>query len=312
MTRPMNSPKNSRINTGLDGAKPSGKHAIVSPELTVRNRRFGREEKQARHWLDNDPVATAWHNALSATFPRGEALFIEAVKHFRDGAGPQLTEEIRAFIKQEINHTREHIAFNRAAEEAGYDLTEIDARVEQQISDVTKHPPIVSLAITIALEHFTAMFASEFLTNPSHFMGGDAGQADLWRWHAAEEIEHKGVAFDTWLHATRDWSRFKRWKVKSLLMMSVTKRFAVNRTRDALDLLEQDGMTGWRIRLKLAKYLLISPGMMRRIFPHWCAYFLPNFHPWNHDDRYLIGKYDSEYLAANMPETPVSKCGTAV
>lgn len=227
-------------------------------------------------------------------------MFIEAVKNFRDGAEPQLAEEIRAFIKQEINHTREHIAFNRAAEEAGYDLTGIDARVEQQISDVAAQPPIAALAVTIALEHFTAMFADEFLTNPNHFIGSDAGQGDLWRWHSAEEIEHKGVAFDTWLHATRDWSRWKRWKVKSLLMVSVTKRFAVHRTQDAMELLEQDGMVGWRTRLKLIKYLLVSPGIMRRIFPHWCAYFMPGFHPWNHDNRALIGKYDSDYRAANL------------
>ena len=76
--------------------------------------------------------------------------------------------------------------------------------------------------MTIALEHFTAMFAHEFLAHPEHFVGAETEQAELWRWHAVEEIEHKGVAYDTWLHATRDWSRWKRWKVKSLLMLVIT------------------------------------------------------------------------------------------
>jgi predicted metal-dependent hydrolase len=40
----------------------------------------------------------------------------------------------------------------------------------------------------------------------------------MWRWHAVEEIEHKAVAYDTYRHATRDWSRWKRWRVKSLVM----------------------------------------------------------------------------------------------
>src|SRR5690606_26945867 len=131
-----------------------------------------------------------------------------------------------------------------------------------------------------------------------HFVGAESEQAELWRWHAAEEIEHKGVAYDTWLHATRDWSRWKRWKVKSLLMLLVTGRFVRHRFQDASELLAQDNMTGIRARLQLLWYLVGKPGILRRVLPAWLAYFLPGFHPWNQDDRALIGKYDSEYAAA--------------
>ena len=54
--------------------------------IRVRDWRFGRRAAPARWWLGGDPVATAWHNALSATFPRGEAFFIAAVKAHRKGA----------------------------------------------------------------------------------------------------------------------------------------------------------------------------------------------------------------------------------
>lgn len=275
---------------------PSGETS--APPITVRDRRFGRGVRQDRWWAGGDPIATAWFNALSATFPRGEALFIDSVKAFRDGTPPQLQAEIRAFIRQEINHTREHLAFNRAATAAGYDMREIDARVEALLAQVYERPPHAWLAVTMALEHFTAMFAHEFLTHPEHFSGADTEQAELWRWHAVEEIEHKGVAYDTWLHATRDWSRWKRWKVKSVLMLIITKRFITHRFRDAAELLAQDGITGWRAKGPLIWYLIGKPGILRRLFPAWCSYFLPGFHPWNEDDRALIGKYDSEYAAA--------------
>lgn len=273
-----------------------------TPAITVRDRRFGRESAQQRWWAGGDPIATAWFNALSATFPRGETLFIDSVKAFRDGVPPQLADEIRAFVKQEINHTREHLAFNRAAEQAGYDMNGIEARVETMLADVYARPKHAWLAVTMALEHFTAMFAHEFLAHPEHFAGSDTEQAELWRWHAVEEIEHKGVAYDTWLHATKDWSRWKRWKVKSLLMLVITKRFVVHRFEDAAELLAQDGISGWRAKARLAWYLVGKPGILRRIFPAWCSYFLPGFHPWNEDDRALIGKYDSDYVAAVMPK----------
>lgn len=271
--------------------------AVLAPaDIVVRDRRFGRDfgrdRAPARWWLNGDPVATAWQNALSATFPRGEAMFIESVKAFRAGTPPRLADEIRAFVKQEVNHTREHLAFNRAAEAAGYNLSRIDARAERLIADVYAQKPIAWLGITMALEHFTAMFAHEFLTNPAHFTGVMDEHAELWRWHAVEEIEHKAVAYDTWLHATRGWSRLKRWRIKSLLMLLVTCRFVKHRSGDALDLLAQDGITGLAARAKLAWYLVGRPGMLRRVAPHWCAYFLPGFHPWQLDDRALIVGYD--------------------
>lgn len=292
----MNAPTTFDLSPEARGGKPAPDTAIV-----VRDRRFGRSRAQERWWLDGDPIGTAWFNALSATFPRGEALFIDSVKAFREGVPPRLEAEIRAFVKQEINHTREHLAFNRAAEQAGYDMSGIDARVERLVADVYARPKIAWLAVTMALEHFTAIFAHEFLSHPGHFVGADNEQAELWRWHAVEEIEHKGVACDTWLHATKDWSRWKRWKVKSLLMLVITRNFVVNRFVDACELLAQDGITGRRAKARLAWYLAGRPGILRRVFPAWCAYFLPGFHPWNQDDRTLIGKYDSEYAAAAMP-----------
>lgn len=268
--------------------------------ITIRDRRFGRSKQPGRWWLNNDPIATAWHNALSATFPRGEAMFIEAVKAHRDGVPPKLEEEIRAFVRQEINHTREHVVFNKAAVDAGYDLSKIDARLEELMAMIKQRPAIVNLTATMALEHYTAMMAHEFLANPQHFAGGEPETVAMWRWHAIEEIEHKGVAFDTFRHATRDWSRWRRWKLKSLMMLVITMNFIRNRWNDTLELLAQDGLKGPKVKLKLAWYLLGTPGVLRRIIPAWFAYFMPGFHPWNHDDRALIGKADSEFTDARL------------
>ncbi|HTG38973.1 metal-dependent hydrolase, partial [Sphingomonas sp.] len=53
--------------------------------ITPRDVRFGRDDQPARWWLDGDPIATAFYNALSVTFPKGEAFFIDSVRKFRDG-----------------------------------------------------------------------------------------------------------------------------------------------------------------------------------------------------------------------------------
>ena len=268
--------------------------------ITVRDERFNRTAAPRRWWA-GDPFGTAWHNALSATFPRGEAFFIEAVKAHREGTDTRLEAEIRAFVRQEINHTREHIAFNRLAADHGYDIKAIDKRVEELLAMTKDRPVIFNLATTMALEHYTAMMAAEFLANPAHFDRADPEVRAMWEWHAIEEIEHKGVAYDTWNHATKDWSKAKRYKLRTIMMLLVTYHFFRNRWTDSLELLAQDGITGWKARWGMLKYLVISPGVVRRIFPAWLAYFKPGFHPWDHDDRALIGKYEGEFQAALSP-----------
>src|SRR5689334_5953352 len=213
--------------------------------ITPRDRKFGRERTLDRLWHGGSVEATAIYNALSSTFPVGEAYFVESVRAFREGAPPKLAEEIKAFTTQEAIHSREHGAFNKRAAEAGYDLSKLEARVEERLAVTRGRPPIVSLAATMALEHFTAILAHQLLADPRHLEGADKEAADLWRWHAVEEIEHKGVAYDTWLNATRHWTRWKRWKLKARVMLLVTRNFLVDRTGGALELMRQDGVTGF-------------------------------------------------------------------
>ena len=279
------------------------------PNLTItpRDRRFGRDGPTPRLWHGGRVEATAIYNALSATFPMGEAFFVESVRKFRDGTPPALAEEIKAFTTQEVVHSREHDAFNRRAADAGYDLSKLEARIEERLAMTRSRPPIASLAATMALEHFTAILAHQLLANPRHLAGADKDSADLWRWHACEEIEHKGVAYDTWLHATRDWPRFKRWKVKAKLMLIITRNFLIDRTAGALELMRQDGVVGVTAWAKLLSYLWIRPGMFRKIAGAWLRYFLPGFHPWTEDDRHLLAAYDASVKDAPRPKRQVRR-----
>src|SRR3954463_16732788 len=146
-------------------------------KITPRDRRFGRDAATPRLWHGGRVEATAIYNALSATFPIGEAFFVESVRAFREGAPPKLAEEIKAFTTQEAIHSREHDAFNRRAADAGYDLTKLEAQVEKRLAVTRSKPPVVSLAATMALEHFTAILAHQLLADRAHLASGDAETA---------------------------------------------------------------------------------------------------------------------------------------
>jgi len=274
-------------------------------KIIPRDRRFGRETAAPRLRHGGRVEATAIYNALSTTFPAGEAFFVESVRAFREGAPPKLAEEIKAFTTQEAIHSREHDAFNKRAADAGYDLSKLEQRVSERLAITRERPPIVNVAATMALEHFTAILAHELLANPRHLAGAEQEAADLWRWHAVEEIEHKGVAYDTWLWATRDWPRYKRWKVKAKVMLLVTRNFLVDRTTGSIELMRQDGITGLRAWWLLMTYLWVRPGVFRKIAGAWLKYFLPGFHPWNEDDRHLLADYGAAPAGAKKVRSAI-------
>src|SRR3546814_15432628 len=85
------------------------------------------------------------------------------------------------------------------------------------------------------------------------------------------------------------------------MMLFVTSRFWPKRVKGMKALLKQDGLTGWRVTARIWWYLLSTPGVLRKSFFPWLSYFMPGFHPWNHDDRSLIRKYESDSADAIMP-----------
>jgi uncharacterized protein len=268
--------------------------AVTPADLTItpRDLKIDREARNARWWHGGDPIATAYFNALSAAFPQGETFFIDTVRRFRDQADQGLQEQIAAFIRQESMHTREHVVFNRLIRNAGYDTSAMDAETRRRIDLARSRPPIVQLAITAALEHFTAIMAHSLLTEAKPMPGAPAEVLRLWQWHAIEEIEHKAVAYDTFLAASKNMSSFRRWAVRCHVMGLIGLQFWYANFQRMADFFRQDQMNNTRTWLRVAKYLLISPGMMRRIFLPYLSFFRPGFHPWRQDDRKLIGEVE--------------------
>jgi predicted metal-dependent hydrolase len=267
----------------------------TAQEMRSRNFTLPRGERTERWWVRNDPVATAFFNALSATFPQGERFFIESVKHFRDRVTPELREQIAVFAQQESIHTREHVVFNRLITEAGYDAALIDERTKQRF-DLGRQiaRPIDHLAVTAALEHFTAIMAHAALVHDDDFDGVREDIKRLWRWHAIEEIEHKSVAFDTMMQVTANIAPLRRWLLRTIHMLVSTVQFLDMLFRSMALFFRTDGINTFGTWVKVLHFLFVEPGMFRRIAPSYFAYYLPGFHPWKIDDLELAKNAEVE------------------
>jgi predicted metal-dependent hydrolase len=260
--------------------------------ITSRDLHFSEAGGAERWWHGGDPVATAFYNALSVSFPLGERYFIDCVKRFRHLADERLQKQIEGFITQESIHTREHLAFNRIATERGYDLGRINAFLKRRFDWARTYGPRRQLASTAALEHFTAILAHELLSDPGDLEGAPDSIRRLWFWHAIEEIEHKGVAFDTFFVATKHLSGLRRWFLRCGAMCVATVLFLHEIAYCAGDFFRQDRIASFGTWWRFLRYVFVEPGVLRRVLGSYFLYFKPGFHPWHVDDRELIGKFE--------------------
>jgi len=261
---------------------------LIHLTITPRDRTFGRETGQTRCWLGDDAVATAFYDALSATFPLGERFFMDSVRHYGHLADLRLGEQIVGFLAQEAVHSREHVFFNRRIAEHGYDVAAMEARTRARLTFVRTKPPLVQLAATVALEHFTAILAHALLTDPRHLAGAGPEARAMWRWHAMEEIEHKSVAFDTYLLATRGRRGFGRWALRCFAMATATGLLFSNVFASMGSMFKTDGIDSPRTWGRVLMFLFGRPGILRQILPEYLSFYRPGFHPWALDDRALL------------------------
>jgi uncharacterized protein len=274
--------------------------ANARPFIVPRGFRGARDVPTSRHWVRSDPYSTAFFNALSAVFPHGETFMIRSMVPWVDRVPPSLAREVKAFIEQEAGHSREHVAMNRGLTDAGYDIEPLDRKIRGFVRFFENASDLVKLTATMCIEHFTAIIAAELLKNRHHLDGADEELHELWLWHAVEEVEHKGVAYDVWRHASKDWNPVRRWAWRSLFMVAITISFFINRTMGQLELLRQDGFGFFPSLRRIMRSGFGKGGIGRNVLGHWVSFFRPGFHPWDVDDRLLLatGEADLAIIAA--------------
>ena len=157
-----------------------------------RDIHFALPAERITNWHEQGPFITHFFNALSLLFPQGELFFMDSVRHYRQRIDdPELKKAIQGFIGQEAMHSREHVAYNDLLQAAGLPAHTLDRRLKFILDLQKKHfAPSFNLAITIALEHYTAMLAEILLSDPSRFGDSLKGYQQMWYWHALEETEH--------------------------------------------------------------------------------------------------------------------------
>ena len=271
------------------------KQSKTPDTLTFCPRRpsFELADALAGEWHNGSAFRTAFFNAMSMLFPLGEKFFIDSVRHYRNQIDdPKLLDEITGFQGQEAIHRLQHQKYNELlCERRGYDLDRFERPVRDRMAWAYRELSARRrLAGTAANEHITAIMANDMLTHQDSLTGADPRVAPLWLWHGVEETEHKAVAFDVFV-AVGGTVRERRQA-----MIWNTFFFFKDTFRNLCIMLQHDSKL-WSLREWLSglNYLFVRPGILRRVFRPYLRFYKKDFHPWQHDNRDLIAKWEQDY-----------------
>lgn len=248
--------------------------------IVPRPLRLHLDRDTPRYWLGGDGVSTQLFNALSIVFPRGEKMFVDAVRAHKDAVkDPELKQAVRDFIGQEVNHSRAHVEFNAWLGSLGLPIAELEREIEARMQRTEALSPARRLAATCALEHFTAILATALIDAPGLVDQMHENVRPLWLWHAIEELEHKSVAFDVYEAAEGSY----RMRVGMMALITVT--FLSRVARRHRRLLREEGLfSDRRARARSAWKFFGPKGHLAGALPSYLAYYRPGFHPSQHDD----------------------------
>lgn len=192
----------------------------TSVELNPRRVKFDWEDTPL-HWVPGDPFTTHLLNVLHLLLPAGERWFVHVYKQalplIRDES---LYADVKGFMGQEGTHSVAHQRVLEHMKEQGVDPHPYVEQVEWMFTKLLGDdsvPPMPAarrwwllerVAIIAAIEHFTAVLGQWILRSEGlDRADADPVMLDLLRWHGAEEVEHRSVAYDVFNHLDGGYGR---------------------------------------------------------------------------------------------------------
>jgi predicted metal-dependent hydrolase len=257
----------------------------------------------SRYWHDASPFKSYFWSQLSTSFEAGEKFFIDSARalkgHIKD---PALLEELNEFCKQEGHHTFQHLKFDRMNAALGLDIETCQRRYGWLLGRVRNRlDPMEMLAVTVALEHFTAGFAELYFARPELSTGADPNVQALWTWHAIEETEHKATCYDIYRAAGGSyWTRVTTMPAAWSLILIISLMNTFTLLRNDKKLFTRDTLSGLR-------YLFGRRGLVTGLLPAFFEYLSPRFHPWKQDNSASIVSWlatNQSYLEPSASREP--------
>jgi predicted metal-dependent hydrolase len=253
------------------------------------------------HWAPNKEFAQSY-NASSLIPAYVEPFLLKVMRIAREKVNPantRLIEEIDIFCKQEMQHCKHHIAYNKTFRSQGYEgLKPLEDKIAAEYDDWLKNR---SLRFNLAYcEGFESMSAGAceawFEQFGDLLVGADQAVADLWRWHLAEEFEHRTVCSDVY-HELSGLNPIARYFYRVYGFIYAVKHLGTFNKAAASYLLAKDreNMTPEELEASLERQKVLVARIKRSAVPKLLKVLSPFYDPAKRRDPQGLQEFLQEF-----------------
>lgn len=254
------------------------------------------DESLPQHWFGGNAFLTHMLNTWTAIFPDAERYFVRwSKKALASVTDPKIKKDIQGFIGQETMHAMQHEKLWELLRSQGYNLDPVIFFVEKVAFDWLEKalPDKVNYALVAGLEHFTAMFGEIYFENPELVEQMHPEMRRLFEWHAAEEVEHKAVAYDQLLAIDDSYA------LRTGVMNVAVVGFYMVTLLNTLYFMAQDkSLFNMREWLTIADVFFGKYNLAAMSVEKFLEYYKPDFHPWDNQNYHLaqptLAAYDKQ------------------
>lgn len=242
------------------------------------------------HYVPGEPFVTHFCNVLHLLLPAGEEFFVEVFKQalplIKDD---QLRLDVQGFIGQEATHSQAHTAVVDHLAARGVDMSPFTGQIKWLFDKLLGDRPTWSerrqqrwllerVALVSAVEHYTAILGEWVLESPAlDEVGTHPAMLDMLRWHGAEEVEHKAVAFDVMKHLRAGFFRQVRTQLAVTPLMLLLWVRGLRFMYKVDPQLPGGTKPRWRDWFIAARRGLVPSPF--EFLPAIASYYRPGFHP---------------------------------
>ena len=259
------------------------------------------------HWAPNIAFAQD-RNAASLVPAPVEPWLIKLLQSVLDRLPkdqPELREKVMGFIRQESQHFKQHRLFNDAMAAQGYPrLAELEQLLAADLDEFVETRSLkFLLAYADGFESLGAVSGLIWFEKSDQLLeGADPNAVALWKWHMAEEFEHRQVCFEVYhaLFGRGFWAAITNgyfYRIYGFLFALRHLKSHTDRIRDYMLEIDLGRMTEAE-KAKLEGDVQDFQAFQKK---HFLPQLLKNFLPWYNPGRKRTPRGLTEYLREFEP-----------
>jgi len=257
--------------------------------MQVRFPIFDSTKFRAR-WAPNAEFAQ-FYNAFSIVPAHIEPYLIKVMMRARkqlDREHAELNKDMEIFIRQETQHCKQHVAFNNFMYEAGYgDMRKVEEEYKAEYHRfISKRSLRFNLAYCEGFEALGSASAEIWFHGDIDELIKDADPyaVQLWKWHLAEEFEHRTVCYDAFktLYAQGFWKSIVFgyfYRVWAFLYATRHINSYTERCARVLLAIDRNGLSPEELRKSQEREKAMKKIIGRATLPRLAKVLLPWYNP---------------------------------